>query len=162
ASSAGVFGAIADMLVAIYKRAGFWPIIKWVDDFLVIRLPGQSWSEEDFIALTANLGVPWSLTKLRRFSTVQRYIGFDWNLDNKTVEVPPEKIKAMFLLLDRWQAPDALFAGHEAASLHGKLVHISSIHPLIRPFLPSCSRFAQEFHSKRAKLRPPTSLLADL
>ena len=35
-SSAGVFGSIADMLVAIYWVAGFGPLTKWVDDFFVI------------------------------------------------------------------------------------------------------------------------------
>ena len=63
-SSAGVFGAIADMLVAIYKAAGFSHLLKWVDDFLVIRLPGQTWTEFDFMALTGDIGVPWSLEKL--------------------------------------------------------------------------------------------------
>ncbi|OSC96160.1 hypothetical protein PYCCODRAFT_1335184, partial [Trametes coccinea BRFM310] len=38
-SSAGVFGSIADMLVAIYHTYGFGSIRKWVNDFFVIRLP---------------------------------------------------------------------------------------------------------------------------
>jgi hypothetical protein len=33
------------MLTAIYQAAGYGPIMRWVDDFLVIRLPGQSWTE---------------------------------------------------------------------------------------------------------------------
>jgi hypothetical protein len=36
--SARVFGSIADMLIAIYGRAGFNLIRKWVDDFLDICL----------------------------------------------------------------------------------------------------------------------------
>ena len=47
ASSTSVFGSIADMLLAIYKAAGFTPILKWVDDFFVIRLPNQTWTEQD-------------------------------------------------------------------------------------------------------------------
>ena len=35
-SSAGVFGCVADMLVAIYKATGFHTLLKWVDDFFVI------------------------------------------------------------------------------------------------------------------------------
>ncbi|EKM74593.1 hypothetical protein AGABI1DRAFT_95523 [Agaricus bisporus var. burnettii JB137-S8] len=86
ASSAGVFGAVADMLVALYNAAGFRPISKWVDDFLVVRLPGQSWTKEEFIGLTANLGVPWNEAKLRKFAKMQRYIGFDWWVDEKAME----------------------------------------------------------------------------
>ncbi len=48
ASSAGVFGAVADMLVAIYCAHGITHLIKWVDDFFVLRLPGQSFTEPDF------------------------------------------------------------------------------------------------------------------
>jgi hypothetical protein len=56
--SASVFGSVADMSVAIYKKASFSPLIKWVYNFLVIWLPGLSWTESDFINLTAHIGVP--------------------------------------------------------------------------------------------------------
>ena len=68
-SSAGVFGAIADMLVAIYQAAGLAILTKWVDDFLVIQLPGQTWTEEDFTSLTKNIGVLWSHAKTRTFAS---------------------------------------------------------------------------------------------
>jgi hypothetical protein len=162
ASSAGVFGSIADMLVAIYKRCGFFPIIKWVDDFLVIRLPGNHWSEEDFMNLTAQAGVPWSQSKLRRFASNQRYIGFDWDLPSKSVSLPAEKLAAVQELLASWEKTDTLFSEHCASCLHGKLVHISCIFPLIRPFLRSISSFAANFQSKRAKLAAPSSVRADV
>ncbi|OJA18928.1 hypothetical protein AZE42_12981, partial [Rhizopogon vesiculosus] len=44
------------------------------------------------MALTAYCGVPWSLEKLRPFALIQRYIGFDWNLEEKTVAIPEEKL----------------------------------------------------------------------
>lgn len=91
-SSAGIFGWVADMLVALYAAAGFKVMIKWVDDFFVIRLPGETWSEEDFIEFTARLGVPWSWDKLRRFAIIQRYIGFMWDLSRLIVAFPEEKL----------------------------------------------------------------------
>jgi hypothetical protein len=63
ASSAGVFSAIADMLVAIYKASGFPTLLKWVDDFFVIHLPHEMWTENDFISVTSQLGVPWAPQK---------------------------------------------------------------------------------------------------
>lgn len=161
-SSAGVFGSVADMLVAIYERAGFGPIRKWVDDFFVILLPGASWTEEDFISLTGAWGVPWSRAKTRPLAVVQRFIGFDWDLRRRTVALPAEKLFKIQSLISQW-----LTAGHsacmrEAASLHGKLVHISCIYPLVRPFLRSISAFAAAFISPRAKLPLPSSVSADL
>ncbi|TFY61177.1 hypothetical protein EVJ58_g4674 [Rhodofomes roseus] len=147
ASSAGVFGSVADMLVAIYKVHGFGPIKKWVDDFFAVRLPGHSWTEEDFIELTGRLG---------------RYIGFDWGLDGKTVAFPTDKFEATLSLLAGWLVPRARFCAADAARLHGKLVHAASIFPLIRPFLPSAARFANSFRVPRAHRYPPSALLSDL
>lgn len=162
ASSAGVFGAVADMLVALYNAAGFGPISKWVDDFLVARLPGQSWTEEEFIGLTADLGVPWNEAKLRKFAKVQRYIGFDWWVDEKAVGFPTEKLSKTLALLDTWLIDGARFSGKEAAALHGKLVHVSTIYPLLRPFLPPIASFAGRFSSQRAHLFPTRSVTRSL
>lgn len=161
-SSAGVFGSVADMLVAIYECAGFGPIRKWVDDFFVILLPGSAWTEEEFISLTGDCGVPWSRAKTRPLAVVQRFIGFDWDLEKRTVTLPAEKLHKTQELIALWRE-DSHFANmKEAASLHGKLVHVSCIYPLIRPFLRSISAFAAAFVSPRAKLLPPHSVGADL
>ena len=71
ALSAGVFGCVVDMLVAIYKAAGFYPLLKWVDDFFVVHLPHQSWSKQDFMDLTGAIGIPWSAKKTHPFSLLQ-------------------------------------------------------------------------------------------
>jgi len=112
--------------------------------------------------LTEKLGVPWSREKLKRFATTQKYIGFLWDLNDKTVSMPQDKLDNVFKLLDRWLDPVNCFSASDAARLHGKLVHIASIFPLIRPFLRSAAAFAQHFRSHRAKLFPRPALMADL
>jgi len=134
-SSAGVFGSVTNMLVTIYEAAGFGPIRKWVDNFLAIQLPHLTWTEEEFIALTADIGVPWSLEKLWHFVMIQCYIGFDWDLSTKSVSIPQEKLDHVVALLKTWVTSSSHFTAKEAASLHGKLVHLSCIFPLICPFL---------------------------
>lgn len=64
--------------------------------------------------------------------------------------------------LFHWLSDDTKVTAHEAASLHGKLIHILGIYPLIRPFLQSISRFAQGFRSHWARLHPPPPVLADI
>lgn len=162
ASSAGVFGAVADMLVAIYTVSGFGPMCKWVDDFFVIRLPDQSWTEDEFIQLTAQVGVPWSVHKTKPLSSVQRYIGFDWDLEDKTVSLPQDKLADTSSRIQHWLSPKIKVSMKESLKLHGKLVHMSSIFPLIRPFLHSISTFAHSFRSPRALLSVPGPVLADL
>lgn len=127
-------------------RSGWIGLIKkWVDDFLASRLPHQSWTEADFIGLTAEFGVPGSLAKTRLFAEIQRYIGFDWDLRSRSVSLPAEKRTAILDLLRCWQLPTNRFSAHDAASLHGKLVHVACIYPLIRPFLKSASDFSTSF-----------------
>ena len=67
-SSTGVFSCIADMLIAIYKAAGFHSILKWVNNFFVVHLPHQHWSEQEFMELTGAFGIPWSIKKMCPFS----------------------------------------------------------------------------------------------
>lgn len=160
--SARVFGSVADMLVAIYDHAGFGPIHKWVDDFLVISLPGVKWTKGKFNALTAAFGVPWSHAKTRALASVQCFIGFNWDLVNHMVVLPPEKQQKMQELAHHWQQMGLSYLEKEAASLYGKLVHVSCILPLIRPFLWSISVFAGSFETARVKWPPPPSVMADL
>lgn len=162
ASSAGVFGCVADMLVAIYEASGFSILGKWVDDFFVVQLPNETWSEDDFIALTARLGVPWAEAKTRPLSSRQRYIGFLWDLEHRSVALPEEKLADIIALITAWQMKGATFSAREAARLHGKLVHTATIFPLLRPFTRSASRFTSTFSSHRARLNPSSALRADL
>lgn len=161
-SSAGVFGAIADMIVDICEASGFGPIKKWVDDFIVIWLPHQTWTETEFVQLMAALGVPWSMEKTKPLADIQRYLGFNWNLSDKSVAFPVEKLDDLQALLLHWFDTSARFTSQEASRLHGKLVHATTIFPIIRPFLRSIARFALKFQSPRARLRSTDSVRADV
>ena len=141
----------------MYVHAGFSAIQKWVDDFLVIHFPHQHWSEQDFTELTSTVGVPWSHKKTRPLSTCQRYIGFLWDLRARTVALPKEKVDVALKLIQEWSVAGQHFSEHNTMSLHGKLIHISCIFKLIRPFLRSLAHSAHIFHTPRAKLAPPPS-----
>jgi len=163
ASSAGVFGSVVDMLVAICEASReFGPIVKWVDDFFVTMLPHQWFTEADFMDLTGRFGVPWSIKKLRPFNTVPRYLGYDWDLQSKTVLTPQHKLVASQELLASWMGRGVSFTRRKVETLHGKLVYMSSLFRLIRPFLPSIKTFSESFKSTQARLHPPSSLVKDL
>ena len=162
-SSAGVFGSVADMLVDLYNNSHqFGPMVKWVDDFFVILLPHQSWDEVEFMNFTAKFGVPWSSKKLRPLNVVQRYIGFDWNLPTKSVSLPAEKKIVISDLVRSWISGNEKFTRKESLQFHGKLVFVTSIFHLIRPYLPSIIDFVQSFRDPRAKLHPTRTLRRDL
>jgi hypothetical protein len=161
-SSAGLFGAMADVIVDLARKNQLGRFIKWVDDFLGCRLPGETWTEDDFTRLSEDFGVPWKTAKTRKFATVQRYLGFWWDLEGKSVSLPVEKLTAIRNQIQSWLEPQSTFTMKETLQIHGRLIHISCIYPLIRPFIRSLITFAYSFESTRAKLHVPNATNADL
>jgi hypothetical protein len=69
----------------------------------VVWLKEEMWTEHDFMAITGQIRVPWSPEKMRPFATTQRYnLGFDWNLNDKSVMLPASKLQAICDLLHEW------------------------------------------------------------
>ena len=99
---------------------------------------------------------------MRPFAPIQWYIGFNWDLNSKSVVLPIEKLSSVQQLISCGLEDHAKFLACEAASLHGKLVHISSIFPLIHPILCSISHFVSTFVSPRASLHQTSSVCANL
>ncbi|KZV66494.1 hypothetical protein PENSPDRAFT_688966 [Peniophora sp. CONT] len=73
---------------------GIEHVFKWVDDFFAVRLPGETWTEEDFMKLTGQIGFLWSVEKLKCFAVRHWFTGFIWDLTHKTVALPEEKLEA--------------------------------------------------------------------
>lgn len=67
------------MLVAIYLASGYAHILKWVDNFFVIALPGDTWTEADFTSLTQ---VPKLLCCITDMST--RVDNVVWYMEQQT------------------------------------------------------------------------------
>lgn len=98
ASSAGLFGRVADCFVAIVKYYGAQQVLKWVDDIIFFRYPCNSLApyhysyDANLVFDIANkLGLPWSLPKFHDFSTSFTYLGFLWNIPQRTVQLPESK-----------------------------------------------------------------------
>lgn len=98
ASSAGLFGRVADCFVAIVQYHGAQQVIKWVDDFIFFRYPSNSsapyqysYSSSLIFDIACNLGLPWSLPKFHEFSASFTYLGFLWNIPDRSVQLPDAK-----------------------------------------------------------------------
>lgn len=171
ASSAGLFGRVADAFVAIIKARGAQQVLKWVDDIIFFRYPSSSslplsYSYDSSLVFnTAQyLGLPWSLPKFADFSNTFTYLGFLWHIPARTVELPLAKKKKFSDRCILW------FSGQkrtlrEAQQLLGSLNHcclvlrtsrtkLHSLRSFTRRFPPNCSEFLS--------MTPPPSLLADI
>ena len=76
--------------------------------------------------------------------------------------LPKEKMIVISQCLTLWHAGLGHFTAKEAASLQGKLIHMSCIFPLIQPFLHPLSYFASFLLSYRARWAPLPHVRADL
>ena len=101
-STGGVFGRVADAKSAILTSEGLGPSKNWVDDFVffrfpisaIINCPSYSYSLDDIYNLAACLGWLWKKSKTRPLSPKFKYLGFTWNLNDKTVQIPePKKLR---------------------------------------------------------------------
>lgn len=171
-SSGGVFGKVADAKSAILASKGLGPSKNWVDDFVFFRFPISSnstppsfhYSLHDIYDVAKQLGWPWKESKTRPFSSEFKYLGFTWNLDTKTVQIPVSKKLRYLTKLEPW-VDGHKFSRKDAESVLGTLVHCSLAIPDGRSRLPSLSRFTASFNhfsSPFVKRSPTSNVLADI
>ena len=54
-------------------------------------------------------GGAWNRPKLQKFSTIQRYIGYDWDLDTQSVRLPDNKFRKIQDTLNHWLTQAVLY-----------------------------------------------------
>jgi len=173
-SSSGIFGRVADAIVCIYLFFLVQLILKWADDFSFWRFPTTpsitgpweySYDESLIWGIAAKLGWPWSLKpgKCVPFAFEFKYIGFLWNLSDKTVSLPDAKKQKFLGKLTPWVS-GSLVSRKDCESLLGSLNHCSVVIMGSRSHLPSLYRFAASFGSRSvfAKRRIPSEVLRDI
>jgi hypothetical protein len=171
-SAGGVFGRVADAKSAILTSKELSPSKNWVDDFVFFRfpktitygIPSFAYSLSDIYSLAATLGWPWKKSKTRPFARDFKYLGFVWNLDNKTVQIPEDKKLRYLTKLEPW-VPGQRFSRKDAESVLGTLVHCSLAIPDGRSRLPSISRFTSSFNyltSPYARRTPNAAVFSDI
>ena len=171
-SAGGVFGRVADAKSAILASRNIGPSKNWVDDFVFFRFPistssiplSFAYSLTDIYDLATRLGWPWKDSKTRPFAPEFKYLGFIWDLANKTVQIPFSKKVRYLSKLEPWVVGQK-FSRKEAESVLGTLVHCSLAVPNGRSRLPSISRFTTSFNylsSPFARRTPNPSVLSDI
>ncbi|PPQ81779.1 hypothetical protein CVT24_005332 [Panaeolus cyanescens] len=178
ASSSGfIFGRLADALTSILNSQDIGPLLNWVDDFLFFvsplpspipdsdnTAPSYPYSLDTIYDVAEDLGWPWKRSKTRPFSNLFRYLGFDWNISEQTVQLPSEK-KLKYLEKLRYWATTPSFNLREAENLLGTLLHCSLAITKGRSYLTTLIQFITSFNgasSIHIRKRPSKALLADI
>ena len=171
ASSAGLFGRVADALAAIFRAQGIDCVLKWVDDFVFFRFcyPTTSASlyrvDASLVFHTArSLGVPWKLSKYADFSSSFTYLGFSWCFASRSVSLLDDKRLKFLIKLSPWllNNPQTLSS---AQKLLGSLNHCCYVLPLGRSHLHHLRKFVASFSSNSSPFlthKIPSSLSTEL
>ncbi|KAL5633887.1 hypothetical protein ACGC1H_005916 [Rhizoctonia solani] len=142
-SSNGIFGRCGDAMARICTARGLGPVLKWVDDFLFFRFPQNGtylYSECNILAIAIHLGWPWKEAKTRPFAATFIYLGFEWNIRDRTVLIPPAKREKYIARLKEWlslsRVPLKL-----TETILGSLVHCTQVITDGRPRLAGLFSF---------------------
>ena len=177
ASGVGLQGAVMDALVDVLEALGIGPNEKWVDDLINFRYPISEVAPgvyvyghdiDDIFDLSHQLRVPWSAKKSGRHGTTGIYLGFLWDLLERSVSLPEEKrAKYLAKIAD---ALNTLEGGSKmpckmAITLAGTLSHIAFVYPHGRAYLTNLYAFVASFGPRPSDFLsrwPPKSLISDL
>lgn len=171
ASSAGLFGRVADAFVAIVKARGAQQVLKWVDDIIFFRYPinsaspfSYSYTSKLVFDTASYLGLPWSLPKFKDFASSFTYLGFLWDIPNRTVQIPPSKKEKFKSRCCPWSCGQKRTL-REGQQLLGSLNHCCLVLRSSRTRLHSLRSFVCRFPptaSAFLSLPVPPQLAADI
>ncbi|KAE8191120.1 hypothetical protein CF335_g6174 [Tilletia laevis] len=94
-SATGVWGMVADATrsIIVKRMCGRVVILKWIDDFLVLRTDSAV-SLEDVRAAAEGLDFAWNEAKTADFSPRPIYIGWEWRIKERKVVLPRKKAES--------------------------------------------------------------------
>jgi hypothetical protein len=90
-------------------------------------------------AISEKLGIPWERSKDQPFGPSFTYLGFHWDIDNKTVTLTEHKREKYCQTIRNWNL-NTKHSLNETEKLHGKLLHATHIIPKGRAYLSGLER----------------------
>src|SRR5882724_10380406 len=138
-SVGGIQGMPANACIEILHANDIGPIFKWVDDFVIFRLPSKchlplightyDYDLACVMHITDPLSIPWHLisNKGQDFGPSFKYLGFHWNLAGHSVSLPDEKCCKLVLKLSLFLSKPQVSL-KDCTSIHGSLQHVSFIY----------------------------------
>jgi len=123
---------------------------------------GFTFSMEHINDISNQLGIPWEPTKDTPFSSKPTFMGFEWDLVNKTVTLTNSKRQKYLSAIQEWSKA-AKHTLEDVQKLHGRLSHASLVIPEGSAYLTSLQAMLGIFGSSPFMPRtPPRGLPTDL
>ena len=161
-SASGLQGEVADATVDIWKHHDISPAVKWVDDFNVFCFPKADgtfhsisngvkymygYNLTSIKLVIAPLGIPWHKNKGQEFSDTFTYLGFHWDLPNKTVALSSLKQEKYICKLSSFSSACEhmqVLKAH-AESVIGTLSHITFVYQRAHSYMSNLYKWLTSF-----------------
>lgn len=112
-----------------------------MDDNLLIKEENNPVSIQDIVSLSDEMGVASNHGKVNEFANKQRYIGFIWNVEERTARLPEDKFEERHQQVNKFLVKGMSFTLEEVESLVGRLANTTYIVPTLRCCMPSFYRW---------------------
>ncbi|KAF8700299.1 hypothetical protein RHS03_06679, partial [Rhizoctonia solani] len=156
----GLFARCGDAMLIILEASLGCRVVKWVDNYVIIRPPpgflGGDTSKQDIYNLALLLGWPWKLSKTKNFAYTFDFLGFYWCIPNREVSIPLKKRKKFLSKISTWLDADRVSL-KLTQQLIGSLVHCTNVVVEGRAWLAGLIQFSAAFphnHASRFVSRP--------
>ncbi|EHS62876.1 uncharacterized protein PGTG_21249 [Puccinia graminis f. sp. tritici CRL 75-36-700-3] len=137
-------------------------IFRWVDDNLFVKTRDSTCNMNTVAKRSVKLGVATSVEKCTEFAAEQKFIGFVWNGNKKTVRFPEAKLQQQKEQISEFLQPGREFKFTDAEILAGRLNHVLLLLPQLRSYSRSVYRWMNEWKKKWATRTVPKDVLEDL
>jgi hypothetical protein len=163
-SAPGLYDTLAQALEYILEKHGFENMVRFVDDFLMVKsadAPEHINNIDDLRALCDTLGISLSHEKIICDSHIVIYLGLEFDTIAQEVCLPAHKITALDKLLSRWLHKSKA-TRHELQQLSGKLIYTSEVirtgRSYVQPILDCMRTLKEDWHHARVPARARTAL----
>ena len=106
-----------------------------------------TYNDADIDYVSSLLGIPWENTKTIPFGHSFPYLGFSWDLQARTVTIPPTKKEKYSDAIAKWAASPT-HTLEEVRKLYGKLLHASLVVPAGRAYLTNLESMLSTFNNR--------------
>ncbi|PPQ81825.1 hypothetical protein CVT24_005483 [Panaeolus cyanescens] len=121
-----------------------------------------AYNMDDVDRLFEELGIEVEKEKDTHFQNVVPYLGFLWDLEQKTVTLQPKKGEKYLSAIKEWNGRQS-HSLEDVQKLYGKLLHTANVIPKGRAYLTSLEAFMALFDNKPHSVRkPPKHAASDL
>lgn len=152
----GSFGGPADGWKDLMKvKFNLIQVFRWVDDNLMIKLSSDPLSMLDIVKAREFLGVKTNATKYSEFAVEQKFIGFLWNAEKKTVTLPEMKLQKRREELEVFLNTENFKRG-DVEKFNGKLSHLTLILPQLKAYLTENFKWVASWRSPGPRKMPVT------